>query len=59
MVIWRISEAATEKALWKQQSTLAMQGINIIQALALLSQGAVKELSGKAAQNNKEVSRMT
>lgn len=36
-----------------------MQGISIIQALALFSQGAVKELSGKAAQNSKEVSRMT
>lgn len=31
----------------------------ILQALALLSQGAGKELPGKAAQNSKEVPRMT
>lgn len=53
------SREANKKGLWKQQSVLAMQGISIIQALALLRQGEVKELSGKAAQNSKGVPRAT
>lgn len=53
------SRETNKKGLQKQQKALAMQGISIIQALALLRQGEVKELSGKTAQNSKGVPRTT
>lgn len=47
MVIRGLGEAATEEGLWKQQSTLAMRGINITPALALLRQGGSQGVVGE------------